>query len=195
MYFSIETGQAATVKVNSGQHVRVINSEGHQVVDAWAFNTSDMTEYLSMSHSRSATYHLMFCPGDTLVSNRFQAILEFYSDSSDGHHDTLHAACSENSYEFFGLGKEHANCQNNCLNGLAKHGCSATAIPDPWNLFEHTNVESDLSLEDRPSSVRAGEYVELVACMNLLLICSACPSTVGGISGEVPRGAAIEILD
>jgi hypothetical protein len=30
--------------------------------------------------------------------------------------------------------------------------------------------------------------------MDLILVCSACPSTVGDISGGEPRGAAVKIV-
>jgi len=55
-------------------------------------------------------------------------------------------------------------------------------------------VAADGTLSDEPASARAGDYVELRAEMDLVLVCSACPSTVGDISGGDPRGAAIEIL-
>lgn len=67
-------------------------------------------------------------------------------------------------------------------------------VPYLWNLPEHTLVATDSSLADEPSAAKAGDYVELEAVVDLLLVCSACPSTVGQISGGQPRSAAIEIL-
>ncbi|MFT7533298.1 MAG: hypothetical protein ACI9FD_004333 [Gammaproteobacteria bacterium] len=75
---------------------------------------------------------------------------------------------------------------------LEEHNFASTAIPCPWNLFEHALVNSDMTLSDLPASVRKGEYVELTMLMDVLLVCSACPSTVGGISGRAPTGALIE---
>src|SRR5262245_38225024 len=43
-------GKAARVRV--GQHVRVINTHGTQVVDAWAFSAADLTEWMAMEASR-----------------------------------------------------------------------------------------------------------------------------------------------
>ena len=39
-------GKAA--HVSAGQRVRVVNTHGTQVVDAWAFNARDVTEWMSM---------------------------------------------------------------------------------------------------------------------------------------------------
>src|SRR5262245_20990833 len=34
----------------AGQIIRIINTHGEQVVDTWAFNRRDMTEFMSMEH-------------------------------------------------------------------------------------------------------------------------------------------------
>jgi uncharacterized protein YcgI (DUF1989 family) len=39
-------GKAA--RVNKGQTVKIINTHGEQVVDAWAFNAGDLGEFMSM---------------------------------------------------------------------------------------------------------------------------------------------------
>lgn len=193
MRLNIEPGKSSSVRVDKNQSVRIINIHGQQVVDTWIFNSSDMAEYLSMSHSRSATYKLMFEPGDILVSSRFRSIIEFRDDTSGGGHDTLHAACSPGSYQYYGVTAQHSSCQHNCFSELARYDHHPDSIPDPWNLFENTIVNPDLSLQDQPSRAQAGEYVELVATMDVIVICSACPSTVGNISGDRPRGAIIEV--
>lgn len=194
-HVSIPAETAVGVELARHQICRVVNIHGGQVVDTWAFQRSDAGEFLSMAHSRTATYHLEFKPGDTLVSNRFNPMLSFVADTSPGRHDTLHAACSEPSYRYFGAGANHANCQDNLLDTLAGWGFELTHTPCPWNLFENTSIETDLALRDQTSEAPAGSYVELRAEMDLILVCSACPSGIGNISGRQPRGAAVEIED
>jgi uncharacterized protein YcgI (DUF1989 family) len=55
-------------------------------------------------------------------------------------------------------------------------------------------VGQDYALADEVSAAVPGDYVELEALQDLILVCSACPSQVGRISGDVPRGAAIDIV-
>lgn len=90
----IEPGTARAVDLFKGQVARVVNSEGHQVVDTWAFAADRPGDHLSMEHSRSATYRILYRPGDTLVSASFRPMLTIQADTSPGIHDTLHAACS-----------------------------------------------------------------------------------------------------
>ena len=44
-------GKAALAK--KGQHVRVVNTHGSQVVDTWAFVAGDPAEFMSMEHTRA----------------------------------------------------------------------------------------------------------------------------------------------
>jgi uncharacterized protein len=188
-------GEGRAVRVADGARLRIVNTEGGQVVDTWAFSTANPQELLSMEHSRSAIYSLLFGPGDVLVSNAFRPMLEIAEDTSPGIHDTLHAACSRESYRFYGVEPPAMACEDNLRAVLAGEGIAWPGpVPCPWNLFEHAPVVEGMKLIDEPSAALAGDYVELIARMDLLVVCSACPSTVGDISGSVPHGAAIELL-
>ena len=182
------------IEVRTNQLFRVVNTFGGQVVDTRAFDVEDANRYLSMEHSRSALYKLHFQVSDTLVDNHFQPMLEIMDDTSPGVHDTLHAACSPGSYQHYMGHPSHPNCQDNLLQQLADHGIFRQSIPCPWNLFESAKVGNGMELKDDSSPAKPGDYIELRAIGNILLICSACPSMVGNISGNNPSGAALEVL-
>ncbi|HIF81686.1 MAG TPA: urea carboxylase-associated family protein [Gammaproteobacteria bacterium] len=191
----IPPGEARAFSVPKGGLIRIINSEGNQVVDTWAFNSSSPSEFLSMAHSRSALYRLFFEPGDTLVSNRFQPILTINKDTSPGYHDTLHAACSAESNRYYGAEHQYPNCQDNLKTIIHSREMPLQTTPCPWNLFERAIVLPDGTLKDEPSLAATGDYLELSAEVDLVLVCSACPSLIGNISSGQPRGATIEIAD
>ena len=65
---------------------------------------------------------------------------------------------------------------------------------DSNNYINLSRFHPDYTLADEASAAAAGDYVELEALEDLILVCSACPSRVGRISGDMPRGAAIDIL-
>ena len=193
-YIEIAAGTAESIQLEAGNRCRVVNRFGGQVVDTWAFVSSDFDEYLSMEHSRSANYKLLFEPGDRLYSNHFKPLLQIVADTSPGIHDTLHAACSKGSYRYYGAEKDTPNCQDNLISQMKRQAMYLRHVPCPWNLFEHTLVANHSTLSDEPSAAKPGDYIELEALVGLLLVFSACPSTVGQISGEQPRGARVEIL-
>jgi uncharacterized protein YcgI (DUF1989 family) len=129
-----------------GQHVKVINTHGQQVVDTWAFNSAALTECMSMEHTRAALSRIMVRVGDSLVTNQRRPILTLVEDTSPGVHDTLIAACDRYRYVLLGCTTSHDNCTDNLAAALAALGRQAPETPSPWNLFMNIPVQADGSL-------------------------------------------------
>ena len=86
----IETIPARTghaVAIRAGEAIKLINTHGSQVVDTWAFRADDLTEYLSMEQTRRMLLKLWPQEGDTLSSNRRNAMLVMERDTSPGVHE------------------------------------------------------------------------------------------------------------
>ena len=167
--------QGIAAKVDSGQLVKIVNTSGKQVVDTWAFCTSDLNERLSMEHSRVSLQKLVPAVGDTLVTNYRRPMLTFTEDTTAGRHDMLMAACDVSRYEQLGAVGYHDNCSDNLRSALWALGLSSTTIPCPLNLFMNVPWKIDGSLTfERPTS-EAGQYVSLRAEMDLVIVFSACP--------------------
>jgi uncharacterized protein YcgI (DUF1989 family) len=176
--------------------VRVINTHGQQVIDTWAFNRHDLTECLSMEHSRASLGRIMARIGDGLVTTRRRPILTLMEDTSPGLHDTLIAACDRYRYELLGWTGYHENCTDNLAAALAELGVSAPKTPSPWNLFMNIPVHADGSLSFEPPRCQRGDYVLLRAEMDCIVAFSACPQDILPINGVActPTEAHIEIL-
>ena len=82
---------------------RVIDVEGGQVGDLFAFVAGDRDEYLSASHTRAHTQRLFPAIGEPFVSNRRRPLLELVADDSPGVHDMLIAACDPERYRELGV--------------------------------------------------------------------------------------------
>ncbi|HXH13442.1 MAG TPA: urea carboxylase-associated family protein [Alphaproteobacteria bacterium] len=174
-------GEAAVLE--AGQEVKVINTHGQQVVDTWAFNRDDLTECLSMEHTRAALSRIMARVGDSLVTNRRRPILTLVEDTSPGIHDTLIAACDRYRYELLGCREYHDNCTDNLAAALAELGLTPPETPSPWNLFMNIPVRADGSLSFEPPVSRPGDYVVLRAEMACVIAFSACPQDIVPING------------
>src|SRR5262249_12623403 len=57
------------LRLRRGQRLQIVNTHGTQVVDCWALNLDDLSEHMSMPHSRNHWYRLVPRPGDVLVTN------------------------------------------------------------------------------------------------------------------------------
>ena len=89
---TIPARSGKSVLVKAGQHIKVINTHGTQVVDTWAFNANDLTEFQSNEHTRATLVSMTFKPGDSLYTNHRRAILDVVEDTTPGVHDLLMAA-------------------------------------------------------------------------------------------------------
>jgi uncharacterized protein YcgI (DUF1989 family) len=187
-------GKAAYLQ--QGQHVRVINTHGQQVIDTWAFNRNDLSECMSMEHVRTALGCIMVHVGDALVTTQRRPILTLIEDTSPGVHDTLLAACDRYRYELLGCTTYHDNCTDNLVNALAELELVSPKTPSPWNLFMNIPVHSDGRLSFEPPVSRPGDYVLLRAEMDCVVAFSACPQDMVPINGVacMPTEAHFEIV-
>ena len=179
-----------------GQQVRVVNTHGQQVVDTWAFRRDDMTEFMSMEHSRTSIGRVMPVLGQSMVTNHRRPILTLVEDTSGGIHDTLLAACDRYRYELLGCTEYHDNCTDNLAAALAELGLTPPETPSPWNLFMNIPVGPDGSLSFEPPVSSPGSYLLLRAEMDCVMAFSACPQDIVPINGVdcVPTEAHFQVV-
>ena len=180
-----------------GQSVKVINTLGEQVVDAWAFNADDLGEFMSMEHTRVALVAIVPEVGDALVTNQRRAILTLTEDTSSGIHDTLMAACDVHRYRMLGCTEYHDNCTDNLHASMAELGLTPPEVPSPLNLFMNIPVLEGRRLDFLPPENKPGDYVMLRAEMDCIVAFSACPQDMLPINGvdATPTDAHFEIVD
>ncbi len=187
-------GKAAHLR--QGETVRIINTTGQQVVDAWAFNAADLSEFMSMEHTRPAIGQIIPAIGDTLLTNRRRPILTVVEDTSGGVHDTLFAACDRWRYELLGCAEYHDNCTDNLAAALAELGLASPHTPAPFNLFMNIPVVDGNRVEVRPPVSTPGSSVSLRAEIDCVVAFSACPQDLLPVNGLAmrPTHAHFEIL-
>src|SRR5258707_15806649 len=129
----VPAGAGLAVWVRHGEHLRIVDVEGGQVGDLFAFAGADPGEYLSASHTRTSASRLFPRIGEQFMTTRRRPILTLVADTSPGVHDMLIAACDPERYR--GLGAPgHAGCADNVYNALAQIGVATDAGPHPVNV-------------------------------------------------------------
>ncbi|MBY0610571.1 MAG: urea carboxylase-associated family protein [Beijerinckiaceae bacterium] len=187
-------GKAASIA--RGQVLKVINTHGEQVVDFWAFNAGDMTEFMSMEHTRAHSLHVIPKVGDVLRTNRRRPILTLIEDTSGGIHDTQIAACDPWRYQFLGCTDYHDNCQDNLHAGIEALGLVSAETPAPFNLFMNIPIDAEGGLSFEAPVSKPGDYVLFRAEMDAVVAFSACPQDILPINGKscTPTEAHFQIL-
>ena len=193
---TIPARRGAAAFASQGQHVKVINTHGQQVVDTWAFRRDDPTEFMSMEHPRTAMGRIMPTLGQSMATNYRRPILTLVEDTSGGIHDTLLAACDRYRYELLGVQEYHDNCTDNLAAAMAELGLTPPETPSPWNLFMNIPVAPDGSVTFEPPVSKPGDYVVLRAEMDLVIAFSACPQDIVPINGVdcIPTEAHFQVF-
>ncbi len=187
-------GKAAIIKAS--QSFQVINTHGSQVVDTWAFNLSDLSEFQSNEHTRPTLLKMTFKPGDFLYTNRRRPILVVEEDNSGGVHDLLMAACDNYRYKLLGCTEYHDNCQDNLVEAMQDIGLETPEIPSPMNLFMNIpwTPAGRLAWEAPVSS--PGDYIQFKTMMDCVVVFSACPQDILPVNGvnRKPTEAHFRVL-
>src|SRR5712691_762417 len=111
-------GEGRAAMVQAGQSFRVVDVDGGQVGDLFAFTAADPGEFASAEHTRVAIAKLFPQPGDPVLTNRRRPILVAAQDTSPGRHDMLYAACDPARYALLGATAPHRSCAENLRSAL-----------------------------------------------------------------------------
>jgi urea carboxylase-associated protein 1 len=182
--------------LKAGQTIRILDLEGNQAADTLFYSASDPTERYSAIDTIREQGNVYLTTGTMLVSNEGNDMLEIVADTC-GRHDTLGGACAtESNTVRYSLDKKcmHA-CRDSWLLAVAENeefGMSKHDITHNINFFMNVPVtpEGGLSFEDGISG--AGKYVELQACMDVIVLISNCPQLNNPCNAYNPT--PIEIL-
>jgi len=186
--------EGRAVEVEAGGRFCVVDLEGGQVADTFAFCADDVSEYHSAEHTRVSVDRLFPRPGEHFVTNRRRPILFFEEDATPGIHDMLCAACDPERYEGLGVEGWHASCEENLRKAMAALGHERIEIPQPINLFMNIPVDKNGELGWEPAPTKAGDHVVLRAEMDIVLAVSACPQDIVSINDGNPTPLAIDLL-
>jgi uncharacterized protein YcgI (DUF1989 family) len=187
----IPAREARAVRLPAGATFRVIDVEGRQAGDLWAFAADG--EYHDAPHTRVETGRLFPAIGEQFWSNRRCPILTLLEDRSPGLHDMLMAACDPERFVRLGHVGHHASCQENLLGCLAAEGVEAPLVPQPINLFMNIPIRPDGTLEQGAAQSAPGDYVALRAELDCLVVVSACPQDIVQTNALEPTPLAIEV--
>src|SRR5918997_4522488 len=139
-------GTGGALRVRAGELVRVVDVDGGQVGDVFAFATDVSDEHHSAAHTRTHTRRLFPAVGEQFVTDRRRPILTLVADNSPGQHDMLIAACDPQRYAQLGAAG-HRSCATNLREALAAVGHPYTGpVPQPINVFMRIPIGADGSL-------------------------------------------------
>ena len=180
---TVPGGYGRSIDVAEGRYIGVRDIKGGQCGDFWAIDAGDLDHFLAPSYTWVHLGRIQPRVGDELVTNRREPILTIIADDV-GWHDMLVPACDKQRYEkYYGV-TGHRNCHDNFLEAMSMHDWGKRPVPQPYNLFMNTFVESDGTMHIRDPISKAGDMVLMRAQLSLIVVVSACPMDLNPVGGQ-----------
>lgn len=182
--------------IKKGQKFRIVDLEGCQAVDTLFYNNNDYSERYSPNDTIREQKSIFITKGTKLISSDDNVMMEVTEDTC-GNHDTLGGHCSAESNSVrYGLDRRYMHsCRDNYLTLIGELEMSPKDISNNINFFMNVPVEENghLAIEDGIS--KKGDYVEMVALMDTLVLISNCPQLNNPCNGYNPTPIQLIIWD
>jgi uncharacterized protein len=180
-------GEPWTHLLPTGGRLRITDLEGTQSADTLFYSAADPSERYSSADTVRAQGGIFLTTGSVLLSSRGRPLLHMVTDTC-GRHDTVGGACSaeSNTCRFGHHTRYMHNCRDNFLVALARHGLGKRDLVPNINFFMHVPVTPEGRLDIVDGISRPGDYVELVADQDVLVVISNCPQLNNPCNGWNP---------
>jgi uncharacterized protein YcgI (DUF1989 family) len=170
----IKGGHAGRIEVAPGQLLEVVNVEGKQVCDFFAFNINNVKEALSPGHTRSVKRRIFLKVGDHLYSVLRRPMLQLIEDRV-GQNDFSLPACDPERYRMDFKIEQHRSCRKNLEEVMKDYHIPYEYLPDPFNFFQPTPIQPDGTYGTGTSPAKPGDKIVLRALMHVIAVGSSCP--------------------
>ncbi|MCH8038631.1 MAG: DUF1989 domain-containing protein [Proteobacteria bacterium] len=174
-----------SARIQKGGRLRLIDLEGRQAVDFLCYDAADPTDRYNAANTIKLNHNIYLGEGCVLWSMRARKMMTIVEDTC-GSHDTLYGCCSIEIDEVR-YGKTNTRgCQSNFEAELAKHGLGAKDMAANVNFFMYVPVAADGAVAIAEGLSKAGDYVDLRAEMDVLVVISNCPERDNPAAGGAP---------
>lgn len=174
-----------SARIGKGDLLRLVDLEGRQAIDFLCYNAAEPSDRYNAANTMKLNGSIFLGRGSGLWSLRARKMMTIVEDTC-GSHDTLYGCCSIEIDEVR-FGKTNTlSCQSNFEAELAKYGMGAKDIVANINFFMYVPVQADGAVAIADGLSKPGDYVDLRAEMDLLVVISNCPERDNPAAGFEP---------
>lgn len=194
-------GQMWSRVLRRGQVLRLTDVEGGASVAALFYNADDKSERYNMPDTLKAQHIARLTTGNVLYSDMGRVLCSVVADSV-GWHDTVtgHSRAEHNSKKY-GEGSYqklrndfYRNTRDNFLVELGKYELGKRDLVPNVNWFVKVSADLDGNLRWASTS-KAGDFVELRAELNTLVVLSNTPHPLDPSPAYAPKPVALCVLE
>jgi urea carboxylase-associated protein 2 len=168
----VPAGWYTTVRLRHGEALRIVDDSGRSSVSLIGWREEDTSERINCADTVKVQWSAAISKGRVILSDMGRVFLSLIEDTS-GAHDLMVGgstpASTLDAFEPFSR-----NTQDNFLSAAAKIGLSLRDIPPCATFFAPVSVDAEGRFLWSSGRKQAGDFVDLRAEMNVLLVLSNC---------------------
>jgi uncharacterized protein len=165
----IPFGWYATMRMRRGEALRIVDAAGRSSVSLIGWRAEDMSERINCADTVKVQWSAAISKGRVILSDMGRVFLSLIEDTS-GAHDLLCGSSTPASSAAAGLRNTHENF----LAAANKIGLGLRDIPPCVTFFAPVSVDPKGRFVWNADRKRAGDFVDLRAEMNLVVVLSNC---------------------
>ena len=159
--------------IKRGSTLRLVAPEGSRGVAFLCYNADNTIERYNAADTAKIQFNAFLKKGMLLYSDMGRVLFSITEDTC-GLHDTLGGCSNLATNSKYGEG-DFKNSRDNFLLALIKRNLGKKDIMPNLNLFTRISVDPDGNLSWAEKTAQPGDFIDLRAEMNVLVVLSNCP--------------------
>lgn len=191
----LQPGEGKAIPVYKGEVLRMSQLVGGQCIDFNAYNLHDYKEYLDCGFNRQRGF--VTGPGTVVFTNSPHGRPIFVIRDASESCDQYYAGnrCNGVLYEKeYGL-VDHASCEDAFTEAIREYRLTADDVHTSYNFWMKSIMDATGRRNFGHGRSVNGDYVELVATMDMLAVPVTCPAEVHPINNFDPQPVLIAVHD
>jgi urea carboxylase-associated protein 2 len=175
---TIGAGGYASHVLPRGSRLRLTDLKGDACANVLIYNANHPVERLNVADTIKVQWNGYLRKGNLLLSDMGRVLMSIVDDTCEKHDTFCGASNQKTNAAKYGAGDNHTatpNARDRFSLALAKHGLSRRDIMPNVNFFKNVRIEPDGSTTFIQNSSKAGDYLELRAEMNVLIVVANTP--------------------
>jgi urea carboxylase-associated protein 2 len=169
----VPPGWYATTRLRRGEALRIVDDTGRSSVSLIGWRDEDTSERINCADTVKVQWSAAVGKGRVILSDMGRVLLSLIEDSSGAHDLLVGGSTAASTLAAFGTTTR--NTQENFLAASSKIGLDVRDIPPCVSFFAPVSLDDAGRFRWLKGRKRPGDFVDLRAEMNLIIVASNCP--------------------
>jgi uncharacterized protein len=179
----------ATMRLRRGDALRIIDDQGTSSVSVIGWREEDTSERINCADTVKVQWSAAISKGRVILSDMGRVFVSLVEDTSGAHDLMVGGSTPASTLAAFGAVAR--NTHDNFLAAAAKVGLGLRDIPPCVTFFAPVSVDANGAFVWNAGRKRPGDFVDLRAEMNVVLVLSNCAHPLNPVAPPVSQSVTL----